>query len=91
MREIMARIKKNFIFKKILLDDLDVKNHSLIKRFKRKIDKQKIKKYRSLNLNSFISLKYKTKSFINKPNLVFSILGFLENKNNFNSIKSSEK
>ena len=61
MREIMARIKKNFIFKKILLDDLDVKNHSLIKRFKRKIDKKKNKKYRSINLIFLYLLNIKLK------------------------------
>ena len=92
MRELMARIKKNLFVKNIILDDSDIKNYSLIKRFKRKIDKQKIKKNKSLNLNSFKSLKYRTKSFINKPNLVFSILGFIEKKKKFYSIKkSSEK
>lgn len=81
MREIMTRIKNSFILKiKILSDDFDIKNHIFKKSLNQKLDKQKIKKNKILNFNSFKTFKYRTKTFYMNSNLVFSILDFLEKK-----------
>ena len=95
MRKKMAKIRKSFINNENLLDDSNIDNHFVGKRFNNfkninqpnlinTIKKKKI-------LNPLKKIKYRTKSFNIKQRYVSTILGFLEENSSTNSLNSNGK